>query len=239
MKTVFYDLLNWLFPLQCFRCQKKDFLAKKIGLCKSCYSQKSRPAKETPPSFCPVCHSPLEDSCRYCNSRNIFFEKLFFLSYRNQLEKEIIQRIKFSNIGNLRYFFRTGLKKHIRELKNLELQAIIPVPSNLKTIKERPYRSCEVLEKDLSKFLQIPILRPVQKTSKELQSGKTYRERFLHAYSAFSIANSFQGKLLGSYLIIDDVFTTGATINEIARLLLQNGAEKIYVLVLSRGQDQK
>ena len=76
----------------------------------------------------------------------------------------------------------------------------------------------------------------LNKVSKENQSGRTYRERFIHAYSSMEIKPEFENKLSGNILLIDDVFTTGATMNETSRILLKNGAEKIYLLALLRGE---
>ena len=73
-----------------------------------------------------------------------------------------------------------------------------------------------------------------------LASGKKshhyFRERFIHARNAFDIKKEYSRSLSGNYLLVDDVFTTGATINEIAKILLQNGAERVDVLVLVKGK---
>ena len=82
----------------------------------------------------------------------------------------------------------------------------------------------------------IKVINPLFKKSKDLQSGKNFRERFIHARNAFDIKKEYSRSLSGNYLLVDDVFTTGATINEIAKILLQNGAERVDVLVLVKGK---
>jgi ComF family protein len=152
------------------------------------------------------------------------------------LEKEIIQKIKFGNSPYLSNYFRLGLKRLLPSLKNKEYAGLVTIPSNRGTIRKRPIPVCLPVTSLIQKQLQINSINPFQKKSKELQSGKSFRDRFLHAQNAFEIKNTFINSLRGNYLLVDDVFTTGATINEIAKILLMNGAEKVDVLVLVKGK---
>jgi competence protein ComFC len=158
------------------------------------------------------------------------------LRTRGDFEKEIIQKIKFGNAPYLSNFFRIGLRKAIKAYQNKNYKGIVITPSNKSTIRKRPISVCKPIIELLSKELRLSVISPLRKKSKELQSGKSFRDRFLHAQLAFEVAQPFIKKLNGNYLLVDDVFTTGATINEITKLLLVNGAEEVDVLVLVKGR---
>lgn len=148
----------------------------------------------------------------------------------------MIQKIKFGNVPYLSNFFRIGLRKFLPGFKRMNFANIVIIPSNKKTLRKRPLPVCYPVIQFLEKSLRIRTISPFYKKSQELQSGKSFRERFIHAQNAFALKNEFIHSFRGNYLLVDDVFTTGATINEIAKILLQNGAENVEVLVLVKGK---
>lgn len=234
MKAILLKVLNFIFPLNCFHCHRQDLLASKIGICRNC----AKLPKVSVLNHCDTCGSRLFDgTCLYCNSRNVFFEKLLYIRERDELEKKIIQNIKFHKQPYLGGFFRFGLNRLLFSIKNIPFNGIVYIPSNRKTLRERPIYPYSYIVRKIQKYFAIPKICPFRKMSKELQSGKTYRDRFLHARFAFEILPEYNQKLSGNYLLVDDVFTTGATVNEIARLLKINGAENVYILVLTKGLD--
>ena len=231
-------LLDCVFPLNCSFCGKYDFFSAKLSICKNCIKSMETGKWVPKSSQCKTCKSTIDSNeCEYCNSRNIFFSNLNYLRIKGDLERQIIQKVKFGNSPHLSNFFRIGLRKLLPELKKVTYTAIIEIPSSKNTIRKRPIPVCHTVIKFLKEKLGIRILNPFEKKSKELQSGKTFRERFLHAQTAFEIKKIYQNSLSGNYLLVDDVFTTGATINELAKLLLINGADKVDVLVLVKGKN--
>jgi competence protein ComFC len=205
-----------------------------LGVCKYCIPQES--FFQDPSGYCSVCKTILQNEiCSYCSSRNIFFEKLEFIRWRDEKEKKILRNIKFHSAPHLSNYFRIGFRKILRELET-DVSGIVLVPSNQKTKRERPIHPTEPIVRFLESKFQKKRLLCLQKNSKELQSSKSYRDRFLHARFAFSIKKEFQNSLQGKYLLVDDIFTTGASLNECSRILLENGASSVQVLVLARGK---
>jgi len=230
-------LLDSIIPLNCSFCGKYDFFSAKLSICKNCIKSKDSDNTQNESAKCKTCKSTIHmHECEYCNSRNIFFSNLNYLRIKGDLERQIIQKVKFGNSPHLSNFFRIGLRKLLPELKQLAYTAIIEIPSSKNTIRKRPIPVCQTVMKFLKEKLEIGILNPFEKKSKELQSGKNFRERFIHAQTAFQIKKIYQTSLSGNYLLVDDVFTTGATINELSKLLLLNGAERVDVLVLVKGK---
>ena len=234
MKNPFLSLLNFVLPLTCNLCQKQDLLAQKIGICRDCYKIPTNAEK----AECAVCKSTIESDCQYCNSRNIFFDELIYLRSSDTFHKKILRKIKFSKQPHLSYLFRWGLQNKLQSWRNLNFQSIFYLTSNYKTLQQRPFHPCTPILKRLEKFFQAPLASPVKKVSTELQSSKTYQERFLHARNAFQIHPGFRNQLTGAYLLVDDVFTTGATLNEVAKILKENGASSVYILVMLKGESQ-
>lgn len=231
-------LLDCIFPLNCSFCGNYDFFSAKLSICKNCIKAKESDNATNESSKCKTCKSIIhKNECDYCNSRNIFFSNLNYLRIKGDLERQIIQKVKFGNSPHLSNFFRIGLRKFLPELTQGAYTSIIEIPSSKNTIRKRPIPVCKTVMKFLKDKLDIEILNPFEKKSKELQSGKNFRERFIHAQTAFQVKKSYQNSLSGNYLLVDDVFTTGATINELSKLLLINGAEKVDVLVLVKGKN--
>lgn len=236
-ENIFLKTINLIFPLSCSFCEKYDLLSSKISICKDCYKENANTKHNLPKNICKVCKSDLEgDICHFCSSRNIFFNELFYIKDRNSFESEVIRKIKFGINPYLSNYFRIGLHRILNNLKENKYISIVQIPSNSITLRKRPIPVSEFIINYLCKRLKIKVLNPIEKKSKELQSGKSFRERFIHAQNAFIIQKHFQNNLHGKYLLVDDVFTTGATVNEIAKLLLMNGAESVDILVLTKGK---
>lgn len=231
-------LLDTLFPINCSFCGRFDFFSSKLSICKKCFNERGKEQVTTPRgSICDICATEIiHEDCPYCNSRNVFFAKLYYIRIRGDFEREIIQKVKFGNAPYLSNYFRLGLRKFLSSLEERNYTAIVNIPSNKKTIRNRPIPVCKPVIDFLARQMHVDTIIPFIKKSKELQSGKSFRDRFLHAQSAFVIQKSLTNNLSGNYLLVDDVFTTGATINEMAKLLLINGAKEVDVLVLVKGK---
>lgn len=144
---------------------------------------------------------------------------------------KVINRIKLQSVYLLSIYLCLGMKKELKSWKNLNFSGIILTPSQN---KRRPFESCDFALKRLQSILPFPLLHPIEKISDEKQAGKSFVDRFIHARLAFRIKKEYKGKLKGNYLLVDDVFTTGASANELARILIQNGAESVRILALIR-----
>jgi competence protein ComFC len=235
IQKMIQQLINFLFPCECSFCGNLDSTSNRIGICKACVKAKS--SKISTEETCEICRTNLIDNfCEYCDSRNIFFDRLVFIRSKENFEREIIQRLKFRRQKQLAFYFCLNLHSITQKYTNNYFAGIVYIPSSASTIRQRPYHSCVGVLKRLEKKFQVKSFCPLEKVSKELQSGKNFRERFIHAAKAFQIKKKYENSFSGNYLLVDDVFTTGATVNEIAKLLLMNGANSVEILVLVKGK---
>ena len=125
------------------------------------------------------------------------------------------------------------IKKHrIHE----EINLIVPVPIYATKKRERTYNHAEILARSLSKSFAIPMdaknLKKIKWTQSQSELDK--EKRLKNVKDAFLAVdrNAFSGK---NILLVDDVYTTGATIDECAKTLLEVKADKIFSLALARG----
>jgi ComF family protein len=112
---------------------------------------------------------------------------------------------------------------------------IIPVPLHIKRLRQRGFNQSLILAQALAKKWQIPVNFSLLKRHKFTltQTGLNKTERKQNIKGAFEVSDkkNIAGK---NVILIDDVYTTGATINECAKILTKAGAQKVTVLTLAR-----
>ena len=112
---------------------------------------------------------------------------------------------------------------------------IIPVPLHIKRLRQRGFNQSLILAQSLAKKWQIPVNFSLLKRHKFTltQTGLNKDERKQNIKGAFEVNNKkiISGK---NIILVDDVYTTGATINECAKTLIKAGAQKVTVLTLAR-----
>jgi len=112
---------------------------------------------------------------------------------------------------------------------------IIPVPLHIKKLRERGFNQSLILARAIGEKQQIPVNFSLLKRHKftETQTGMHKAERKQNIKKAFEISD--KEKIAGKDIIlVDDVYTTGATVNECAKTLIKAGARKVSVLTLAR-----
>jgi ComF family protein len=119
---------------------------------------------------------------------------------------------------------------------------LVPVPLSKKKLKWRGFNQAEEIAKELANFLKIPLISDCLIKTKETkdQVELSEKERKENVKGAFYIKN--KEKIAGkNVLLVDDVFTTGATMEEAAKVLKEAGSEKIVGVVVAKaspGQDK-
>lgn len=196
--------LDLLFPQKCIVCQNAT---KKIALCESCL-------RNLPRNFSSEIFAPF----KYQEPISNFIASLKFgekLPYA-----KLVSELMFEPL--LEYY------------KNREKpEIIIPVPLHKKRLRERGFNQALEIVKPLAKKLTIPIdCNFVMRTKNTLaQSSLSEKDRKTNIKNAFNIIQSVNYKHVA---IIDDVITTGNTINELCKLLRENGITKIDIWCVAK-----
>jgi ComF family protein len=155
-------------------------------------------------------------------------------AYEGSLQ-EAIHRWKYEGKTYLTPFFAEWMEEGLnRHWGPHSLDLLIPVPLHTQRLRERGFNQALLLVKELSRRTGIPyrktILQKKKPTIPQVNLSGTEREKGLRG--AFQVIG--KEELLGkSVLLVDDVYTTGATVNECSKVLLRGGAERVNVLTLA------
>ncbi|MCG6145997.1 ComF family protein [Leptospira bandrabouensis] len=218
--------LSFIFPKSCVSCGRIDFFSELLAVCKFCTKQNYLPQKQYLKT----------NRLKHPSDRFVFYDQVLFLQKRGNFEKGLFQSLKFGNERSLANYFCLGHRFLWNFLKNDPPDRISLVPSSRKD-GPRPYHSSYVLFTKWMQFWKIREDTSLRKVSVDKQSSQGYEKRFFHAKKAFEFIKSDRIIEGLHILIVDDIFTTGATVNEIARLYKMAGAKKVtcVVLLLSGG----
>lgn len=118
-----------------------------------------------------------------------------------------------------------------------EADALVPVPLHYWRMVKRRYNQAALIAEDLGKTANVPVLKHVLTRAKatKVQGFLNPDERLKNIRNAFAIAPRYKQAITGKTLvIIDDVYTTGVTAKECARILLKNGAKSVHILTIAR-----
>ena len=215
---MFECLLNLIFPNVCGFCNRID----RNSLCKTCEEEISK--------------YKLNLIRDYRKDKTKYFDFLFCaLKYKNIIREKIIQ-YKF---GEKSYLYKTFVKIIINNKKIyrfIELyDIIIPVPMYKSKENIRGYNQSTLVARELAKITQIKfdnsILLKVKDT--KIQSSLSKKERQNNLKDVFKVEN--QERINNKKVIlIDDIYTTGSTVNECSKMLKQAGARNILVLTIAK-----
>lgn len=237
-KKLYNQLLNLLFPQFCLKCQKEGFL-----ICKDCFSL----IDINPFQYCPFCSHPnrviKNGKCQ--SHQNFYLNGLFSAcEYKNPLVKKMIFLFKYKPyIKNISLPLTTLIishfaltEKHPLTLLHQPKQGVfMPVPLFKKKEKQRGYNQSALIAQILSIYYKLPLqknnLIKIKDTQSQTKFNKQQRQQ--NIANAFVIKNPdlINGKTI---FLIDDVFTTGSTMEECAKILKANGALKVFGIVVAR-----
>jgi competence protein ComFC len=226
MQHYFWKAVDFLFPPSCAGCGVFSY-----RFCPDCY-QDIIPIQSN--KCCPKCKNILvNDQCPYCLTNQFALESINFLGiYRTSLRNAILHLKFYQDLG-LGDEFAPHLKYLLMDLK-WPIDQIIPVPISKKRRQERGYNQAEIIALPLALSVGKEYAPKALIKVKEAHSqiGLSYNERLENIKDAF-IADPLLVKNK-TILIVDDVITTGATINSCAQALLNSGAKRVFGLSLAK-----
>ncbi|MCJ7803131.1 MAG: ComF family protein [Desulfobacterales bacterium] len=207
------------------------------GFCSNCLSEIHW--IESP--YCSVCGIPFiskeveSHPCGACVTHRKYFTMARALgTYEGSLQ-EAIHHWKYEGKTNLTPFFAEWLAEGLKRYWEPDsLDLLIPVPLHTQRLRERGFNQALVLVKELSRRTGIPYQKTTLQKKKPTvpQVNLSGAERGKGLRGAFHVIG--KEELVGkSALLVDDVYTTGATVNECSRVLRRGGAKRVDVLTLA------
>ena len=234
MKNFFGRIADSLFgdKYVCLCCKDERLFDDHNYLCEKCYN-----ALEFIKNACQKCGDqvgPFDSYCENCKKEEYkhFFDKGYCVCKYSGSAREMVYSFKY---GCNKYLCKVISKFMIDCFENinehLSIDLVIPVPLGEKRFRRRGFNQSQMLAEDIAKHFSYPISSDVvvRALNTDTQTSMTRLERIDNVKGAFSIMdkNSVKGK---NILIIDDIITTGATCDEISKLLKKCGAKSVYVL---------
>ncbi len=200
-------------------------------MCDRCYSQID--LKQNP--SCNFCGEPIKSGsiCTRCKQQTPYFAKLRSLGYYSGPLRDAIVSLKYHRNIGLGSFFAPALCVIIvKEKWNIDFITSIPLSANRK--KERGYNQAEILARPIARRMNLPYSeKPVHRNKHtSSQVGLSVKERQLNMKDAFMADPQVVKDK--SILLIDDVATTGATMDACAKALLDAGCRQVFGLTLAK-----
>ena len=235
------SLVSVFFPAVCRICEKLLTTASRVPICGECLASFER----VPNIVCEVCGLPLPGRtpkpeqpllCPACTEKTYAFDKArSFAFYQGALIRAILL-LKFEQIEPLGSWFAERLAEMVKNEGGLfAADVVVPVPLHRERERERGYNQAALISKPLAKSLRLPhkavlLMRTRARPDKHVLS---LEERWASVRGAFATRPGSQVDNL-RVLLLDDVLTTGATLDACARALREAGAKSVAGLTIAR-----
>jgi len=229
--------LDWIYPPACIACKQLLPLNEEPRyICADCKPLFVSITGAT----CQKCSTPIEADhtmCRHCQKTFRCFTSNTAVFLYKDLVQDLLHDIKFR--GKRRTAWGLGLHwgEVIKKTSCVyEGKALVPVPMHPKKKSERGFNQAQVMAKALSRTLGIPTENAlVRKIDTPPMAGLPPALRTENVSGAFEAYQSARWKTK-EFVLIDDIYTTGASLNECAKTLLDAGATSVSAMTLSVGE---
>ena len=212
-------LLNAVYPLKCLGCKKPEIL-----ICPQC-SQKLISLSNQP-----IC------------LQTMYFKKIIIaLDYKKHLVKKVIKAFKYPPyIESLKKILGsaliTAIQKFPNDISYLRKNnfVLIPIPLSQLKLAQRGFNQSKLIAEELSQKLSLKyqpkLLKKIKNTKSQTNLNTNQRKTNIKNVFRFSGHNCPP-----NIILVDDIYTTGATLQESARILRQAGAKEIWAFILAKG----
>jgi len=211
--TLIKDLL---FPIFCLGCKKEG-----TWLCDDC-----KPTVDCSGLFL----------CSDCDHPSLSSHAAMMKYEEHGISGGLIRAWKYNNSQEVGQILRFYLAKFIAKEASWFFRAdfVVPVPLHRRRYAERGFNQAELLAKDIAKIFDWPCIPALKRTCFTSQQARLNREaREKNVKNSFQVTTSFPAG--ASVLLVDDVYTTGVTLQECARVLRRAGVKEVHGFTLARG----
>ena len=190
-----------------------------------------------PVAHCPLCSLPFSGTsnnshlCGRCIKQPPAYTKVYAVGLYEHSLRRAIHQFKFNR--------KVGLDRPLGILldqaidNDLSVDLVVPVPLHRKRLQQRNYNQALFLAREFAGIRKLPVAKNllVKMSETKSQQGLSAKERVKNLQGVFALQGDVSGKTI---LLVDDVMTTGATVESCSQVLLAAGAEAVYVAVVGR-----
>ncbi len=242
MGGLWRDVHGWVFPCTCALCGEGPLDG--TCLCSACRA--SLPMVEAP--ICPRCGEPLPGSvgelanCPYCGGSKVHYDFARSSCLNRDSLRTLVYDFKYGGKIHLAGTL-AGLVDGLWELCDDRLAGedwiLVPIPLHRRKLRKRGYNQAEELARVLARSRQLPVLDVLMRARDSVSQASLGRsERIRHVQGLYHVRPSALRRELvkdRSVLLIDDIMTTGSTVDVCARVLKREGhARRVGVLTVAR-----
>ncbi|MGB2980072.1 MAG: ComF family protein [Candidatus Zixiibacteriota bacterium] len=232
------DILDFIYPQTCPIC-RNPLKREEKDVCEECWKALAL----LPSPYCPYCKSFLEGADEITNHQCAYLRKpkdrrilaVRSLGIFDDYYQKLVHRLKYDKKIHLGKRLAQKLGESISQEKDFAgCDMVIPVPLHRARQRERGFNQSEVLAEGISQATGLPLARDVLKRKKNTKD-QTYlnaQQRAENVKGAFVVT---QPERISDkkVILVDDVMTTGATLNECARMLQEAGATRVFAATLA------
>ena len=229
------NLLDILYPRRCALCDRV-VAGRNYPVCFACrkWIQPIRGPR------CLRCSKPLENEreeyCLDCSRMHFTYDRGFAACVYTGKIQESLMRFKYQGRQEYAVFYAGMLDALAGQvIAGWKPEVLIPVPVHPARLRRRGYNQAEVLAGQLQRRWNIPVdskcVRRVKRT--RAQKNLDDKERRKNLRQAFGLVGPVP---YHSVLIVDDIYTTGSTVDAISRILKENGVQKVYFVTVCIGR---
>ena len=234
-------LISLLLPADCRVCQHPLEPSNTTFVCIDCWNK----IKWLKAPYCFKCSRSLPPTfksiptflCPECRRQNVYFNRAFIPTLYEGVMKKVIHLLKYNKKTGIMRTLKKIIKSYFNHLNSSlpSLDLVVPIPLHRKKLRERGFNQAELIAKVVAKHLKVRLTKGNLKRIKATttQTSLDRKERRKNLKEAFVVKNrdEFQAK---NVLLVDDVYTTGTTIKEAAKVLKEARVKDIYVFALAR-----
>jgi len=214
-------ILNLLFPPYCLNCQQYG-----AYVCPACFGK--------------IKINSLAESDALAKNKPKYLDKLLIASdWQNPLLRQLIYEFKYRFAKDLKKPLGLLLIRFLSQITLPQPALIVPIPLHPKRLRWRGFNQAQELGKELAKEYNINMANLLKRAhpTKAQMSFKNKTQRVLNIKNAFVLNPEFTGPTAftkSTILLLDDICTTGATLNQAAKALKRTGVKNVWGLTLAR-----
>jgi len=215
LRYLYYPLIDIFFPPVCWLCDSILSPDRKV-VCSNCFNLMEK----------------FHDETDEFNNEKFLFNNLIILYEFADSIRTLIHFIKYQDCRSIAKYFAEAAKNYLTEVMQTQYTLIIPVPLHPQRLRERGYNQSEEIAMHLSNMMGIEIIANPLIRNRPTQTQTKYnkQDRIKNMQGAFTCNTDLYGQTV---LLIDDVITTGSTVNECCVALLEANVVLVDVLALA------
>lgn len=242
-KTWLYDVLQWVYPPRCPVCgdivshKGENVSTREAAVCFKCRNVFRRPG----PSCCYRCGRTVAQDmefCENCAKRQFSYVRAFPVWIYGTHVQKSIAAFKYHDRKEYAVYYGQEFVRMYGELwSTLHIQALIPVPIHAARRRIRGYNQAALFAREIGKRMGIPVYEDFLLRIENTQPQKNLdeRQRSVNLRRAFAVDERKRKEYyrLTRVALVDDIYTTGSTVEACTRVLLYAGIKTVYIALVS------